>query len=851
MLQGHTRHLKRGKRGISTVIVVMLSLVLLIIIVGNVVLWSYQMNQVDLDRIQENLTFTNITRATCSPWFTAQTEFSASAGSRLSGTYTDTQALDSSPETFREERVQTFHPSSYVPWGSTTYVSGNIADLNSNDNSYMSFCSYPNYEISYQESLTSSQTTSTTYQDKVSISFTPQTTADFVIIATAEVQGSSISYQAKAQLAVGSTTYQELAYRIKDTTDWYPFDGLKRLTLNGGTTYEIKIQFCTNNAAGTTSIRNARLLLLSLQSEYAESEELSTTTSTSWQDKATLTFTPPSSGDYLVIATANYRGSSTSRDVYIQLIQDDTTVHTDNSGRPGSGTISNYYTFGVMRRITLGAAQHTFKIQYCSSAAQGTAGINYAHIVAINLSQISGNVYAESESESSPPAAGQWTDKVVNAYTADGGDYVLMGSLSYKSGSTSNSVGIDFQTDATSRQSALVECRNTNDYESAFFMTKQTLAAGSKTDSLRWMGENTNARVKNARLISCKLPTLNQTVGMEFSGTANTQNWTQLDWTTDLSCTTSGVTTTLQLYNYNASQYPTSGDGYITDTVGQTDITKSQTVTDASMNFRDADGNWTVKITGTKVTDTPFELKMDWVEFKATTSDVYRLKISNDYTIDLSTYPRNNLHGIEILIRYNPTEDAEKWFLRAYNWATASFSDAGFNVTGGSQPTRNEWNEYAVTVTGNWADYVSSDGMIRVEFSDEGLITNQTTVGIDFWGARAIIDGATLTLKNSSPLSVHVVAVWITNSTLHQRYNADLFLNSGESGIFTRANVQLLQGFFIAKVVTEPKAGQFQSDPVVLGEARALSLLCDRWSSFLRRIILDVGLMAKQSIPLT
>jgi hypothetical protein len=60
MLQAITRRLKRGKRGISTVIVVMLSLVLLVIIVGNVVLWSYQMNQLDIDRMQETITITDV-----------------------------------------------------------------------------------------------------------------------------------------------------------------------------------------------------------------------------------------------------------------------------------------------------------------------------------------------------------------------------------------------------------------------------------------------------------------------------------------------------------------------------------------------------------------------------------------------------------------------------------------------------------------------------------------------------------------------------------------------------------------------------------------------------------------------
>jgi len=56
------RQFKREKRGISTVIVVMLSLVLITIIVGNVVLWSYQMNQVDLDRMHETVTITDVSK---------------------------------------------------------------------------------------------------------------------------------------------------------------------------------------------------------------------------------------------------------------------------------------------------------------------------------------------------------------------------------------------------------------------------------------------------------------------------------------------------------------------------------------------------------------------------------------------------------------------------------------------------------------------------------------------------------------------------------------------------------------------------------------------------------------------
>lgn len=51
MLEAIIKHLKRDKPGISNVIVVMLSLVLVVVIVANVVLWSYQMNQFDWDKM--------------------------------------------------------------------------------------------------------------------------------------------------------------------------------------------------------------------------------------------------------------------------------------------------------------------------------------------------------------------------------------------------------------------------------------------------------------------------------------------------------------------------------------------------------------------------------------------------------------------------------------------------------------------------------------------------------------------------------------------------------------------------------------------------------------------------------
>ena len=61
-MEATIRRLKQDRRGVSNVIVVMLSLILVVVIVANVVLWSYQMNQFDWEKTQENIEILNVTR---------------------------------------------------------------------------------------------------------------------------------------------------------------------------------------------------------------------------------------------------------------------------------------------------------------------------------------------------------------------------------------------------------------------------------------------------------------------------------------------------------------------------------------------------------------------------------------------------------------------------------------------------------------------------------------------------------------------------------------------------------------------------------------------------------------------
>jgi hypothetical protein len=82
--------------------VVVLSLVVLAVIVVNVILWNYQMSQLDWERTQEAFAVSNVSRLTRSSWFVTKTEYQVTQGSRVRGSYLDTQTVDDSYERLRE-----------------------------------------------------------------------------------------------------------------------------------------------------------------------------------------------------------------------------------------------------------------------------------------------------------------------------------------------------------------------------------------------------------------------------------------------------------------------------------------------------------------------------------------------------------------------------------------------------------------------------------------------------------------------------------------------------------------------------------------------------------------------------
>ncbi len=172
------------------------------------------------------------------------------------------------------------------------------------------------------------------------------------------------------------------------------------------------------------------------------------------------------------------------------------------------------------------------------------------------------------------------------------------------------------------------------------------------------------------------------------------------------------------------------------------------------------------------------------------------------FTIDVSTCPIENVKRVEIQLRYRASDSGERWYLRAFNWTSGAYGDNGFNYTAGHLPTAG-WDYYAVNLTDQWRSYVRADGHMSIQLVDAGEDSNQTTIDVDFLAVRVLTEGMQIALHNRGTSTCHVVSIWVTNTTLHKRYNADVFISSGEHLNYTRIDIVVPTSQYLVRVVTE------------------------------------------------
>jgi hypothetical protein len=289
------------------------------------------------------------------------------------------------------------------------------------------------------------------------------------------------------------------------------------------------------------------------------------------------------------------------------------------------------------------------------------------------------------------------------------------------------------------------------------------------------------------------------TTSTEFTfSSMTTKNPGQLNFTVVSEYNIASVSMTIQVWNYSSSAYVTSGEGYLTYASSGSNETKLLSI-NINPQFYTSNGNAKIKVTGVKSTTSQYLQKVNQIKLYYKIEN--RLDINSGYIIDLSTYPLAYIKTVEIQLRYRASDSSEKWYLKAYNWTEATYSDNGFNSTTGYTPTTS-WDYYAVNLTTSWRSYVSDNGTIYVKFMDQGQDTNSTTVDIDFLGIRVVIDGTRFTFQNDGALTSHLISLWVNNATNHQRYDINILVTSGENATYIRMDIGLPTESFIIKVVT-------------------------------------------------
>ncbi|MCW4035285.1 MAG: hypothetical protein NWF03_07970 [Candidatus Bathyarchaeota archaeon] len=180
----------------------------------------------------------------------------------------------------------------------------------------------------------------------------------------------------------------------------------------------------------------------------------------------------------------------------------------------------------------------------------------------------------------------------------------------------------------------------------------------------------------------------------------------------------------------------------------------------------------------------------------------FSLGFSNSFDFDVSEYPLDSVQTVEIQLGYRASDVSDTWYLQAYNWASGSYSDSGFNITTGHNPTTG-WDYYTVNMTDAWQNYVRSDGTINIRLVDQNPDATQTTVDIDFFGVKLKTDGTKFTFRNHAGLTAHIVSVWVIDSTGHERYDVNFFVNSAATKDYTKYGIVLPETDYTIKVVTE------------------------------------------------
>ncbi len=627
-----------------------------------------------------------------------------------------------------------YNPSAYSLLGNTALVSGTVSNVTGNDNVYMGFRSYPStfsgdVRVAENENV-ATYNASTTYQDRVVLTWTPATQDNYLIIATAEIKrtASQAGRTTSAQLTIDGTSVAE-TFVADDTATTINRDFVAFKVSNlTAAPHTIKIQYATTHTGNTATIKNARIIVMAIGSNFRSSEPAGgTTSSTTYTDIATLTFTPDITENWLILGHADTTNATAANFNGVML-----SIDGENSGETYTvrSSASYYLTAAFQRVVSLSqSVSHSLKIQMKS--VSGTV-LTYKNVqlYAIPIGSVFGEAFKEnSDAQSTTTLATPGADKTTLNFTPSSpGDYLILATGQINTTSLTVFVGARLTVGNTVYGDENIDIASTGHW-AAFAIHKKLTLSGAQTVKISFYAQTagTTVLIRNARIVALRLPTASgYTENMEFTGASNTYDWDNIVLTVDSQWSRDSVGATVQLYNYTLGRYAASGEnGYLsyTSSAANVDETKTLTVTASPTQFRDASGNWKIRISGVKTGTRGFDLKVDWVDFKPTwTPKIYSLRWQHTIENVRTLYDNRN-DNYTLKVKGLTSGDSEK--IGIYIWKSVSSTWEFVDNLATAERT-------ITKVLENIENYLAGNN-VYVRYQDwDNTDNTQTTLHVDF-----------------------------------------------------------------------------------------------------------------------
>ena len=234
------------------------------------------------------------------------------------------------------------------------------------------------------ESNAPQDNSTTGYVDAVSLTFNVPTTADYLILNTANLKNSGATKSSYMRLLIDAAEDTELE---QVGTSYMSWGNMERENLTTGS-HTLQIQFKTQGGS-TATIKHARVTAILLSdlgsNNYAETEAESKTTSITYVDKTTLPLSPTTPNDWLVIGSYLGRQEANPHAFYGNLDIDGISYGEYVFVPPAANTV--YRSYMGAPKVNLPAGSYNIKIQYKTSNqdSKSEVFIKNANAIAIKV----------------------------------------------------------------------------------------------------------------------------------------------------------------------------------------------------------------------------------------------------------------------------------------------------------------------------------------------------------------------------------------------------------------------------------------------------------------------------------